>query len=116
MAYGRKWAPSKRARKEFAEKMNEIDTFCAENGIEASRSSDSYYFCLNGQKYRVSNHTIEASNRGAFDDMGNQTRDFYHTGDEADTIHIFASKTRIIEIYENLRAGKKLDRRGNVVE
>jgi hypothetical protein len=107
---------SKKAKMEFAQKMEEIDKFCAENGIEQSLSSDSYYFILNGQKYRVSNHTVAQSNRGAFNDIYGQTRELYHPeGERDDTIYITAGKTRIIEIYNNLKKGKKLDRRGYII-
>lgn len=54
-----KWRPSKTAKREFAEKMEEIEKFCTEHGISASASKDSYYFVLNGKNYRVSNHSIE---------------------------------------------------------
>ncbi len=108
-----KWKPSKTAMREFAEKMREIDDFCDKNNIIQSRNSDSYYFCLNGQNYRVSNHTVEASNRHAFNEFGEQTRELYHEdGERDDTIYITAGKTRLIEIYNNLSAGYELDRRG----
>ena len=113
MGYG-KWKPSKTARREFARQMQEIDSFCAENGIESSLSKDSYYFRLNGTNYRVSNHSVEASNRGAYDEMGNKVRELYHEGGREDsTIYIHAGKTRIIEIYNDLKAGYELDGRGN---
>lgn len=51
---------SKKKKKEFAQKMNEIDSFCSKNVIVQSKSSDSYYFHLNGKYYRVSNHSVEA--------------------------------------------------------
>ena len=109
----RKWSPSKTAKREFAEKMQEIDKFCDENGIVQSLSSDSYYFVIDGVEYRVSNHTVSASNRGAYQD-GVQVRPLYHPdGERSDTVYITASKTRIIEIYNNLKAGYKLDRRGD---
>lgn len=115
MAYGKKWKPSKTAAREFAKQMNEIDDFCSANGISQSRSSDSYYFEINGQKYRVSNHSVEASNRHAYNWQGEQVRERYHNdGRKDDVIYIHASKTRIIEIYENLKAGKTLDGFGNV--
>lgn len=112
--YGKSWRPSKAGKKEYADRMREIEDFCAKNGIRSSLSNDSYYFTVDGRKYRVSNHTVEASNRGAFDDTtGEQKRELYHQpGDEADTICIFASKTRIIEIYNDIVAGHKLDGRG----
>lgn len=113
MAY--KWRPSKAARAEFSGKMREVEAFCAEHGISASASNDSYYFTLNGKKYRVSNHTVEASNRGAYDGTtGEQRRELYHAkGREADTVYIHAGKTRLIQIYNDLTAGCALDGKGN---
>lgn len=109
-----RYKPSKSKAREFALKMNEIDEFCREHGISQSRSSDSYYFFLKGKKYRISNHTIAASNNKAFNDFGEQIRDKYHADTEdPETVYITAGKTRIIEIYEDLEAGYELDRRGN---
>lgn len=116
MAY-RKWTPSKTAKREFAQKMNDIDDFCREHGIHQSARSDSYYFTINGKSYRVSNHSVEASNARAFTDLGEQIREKYHPdGREEDVIYIHASKTRIKEIYNNLVAGYELDGRGNIKE
>ncbi len=113
MGFNRKWHPSKRAAREFAQKMDEIDDFCIKNNISSSKSSDSYYFVLNGQQYRVSNHTIAASNKGAFNEFGEQIREKYHGDEESsDVIYITAGKTRIIDIYNDLLAGYELDRRG----
>lgn len=114
MGYGRRWKPSKSAAREFAEKMDEIKKFCNENGIDYSLSCDSYYFIVNGIKYRVSNHTIEASNYKAYDEDGNIIRELYHpNGRESDTIYITAGKTRIMDIYNDLKNGYELDKRGN---
>lgn len=111
----RKWTPSKKAKKEFAEKMKEIDDFCAEHGIHASRTNDSYYFTINGVDYRVSNHSIEASNKAAFNEAsGTKRRPLYHNEERNDdTVYIHAGKSRIIEIYNDLIAGFELDGRGN---
>lgn len=113
--YKRRWQPSKTAKKEFAKKMKEIEDFCVKNDIHSSLSKDSYYFTLNEVNYRVSNHSVEASNREAFDEItGEQKRELYHpTGREIDTVYIHASKTRIIEIYNDIKEGYKLDGRGN---
>lgn len=109
-----KYKPSKAKAKEFAEQMQKINEFCNENGIIQSLSSDSYYFTINGQSYRVSNHTIETSNKKAYNAFGEKVRDTYHESTRRDdTIYIHASKTRIIEIYNNLVAGFELDGRGN---
>lgn len=113
----RKWKPSKTAAREFAQRNREIDEFCIENGIDRSRNGDSYYFTIAGQAYRVSNHTVEASNAGATDWKGEQVREKYHEdGRKADTIYIHAGKLRIMEIFNALKAGKKLDGRGNIKE
>ena len=101
MAYGRRWKPSKTAKREFAQKMDEIDTFCAEHEIDQSRSSDSYYFSINGQEYRVSNHSVEASGVR-----------YHPDGRKNSTVYIHAGKTRIMEIYNDLASGYKLDGRG----
>lgn len=107
-----KWKPSKTQRTEFALKMREIEDFCKKNDIYKSISGDSYYFYINGVKYRVSNHTIEASNRKAFNDFGEQIRELYH--DEYDDCVCYtAGKTRIIDIYNDLKNGYSLDKRGN---
>lgn len=104
MGYYRKWQPSKTQARKFAQKMDEIQDFCIENNITQSRSSDSYYFSIENQKYRVSNHT-QLSNL------------YYQSIDDVkDTIFITASKTRIIEIYNDLKAGYKLDKRGRRIE
>lgn len=115
MAY--RWKPSKAARAEFAAKMREIESFCQEHDIRASLAGDSYYFQLNGKNYRMSNHSVEASNRGAFDPTtGEQRRELYHEGGrEADTVYILAGKTRLVEIYNDLAAGLALDSRGRRV-
>lgn len=104
---------SRKKKREFAEKMNEIFDFCKEKGIVQSTTGDSYYFSINGINYRVSNHSIESSNARAFDEYGNQLRDKYHEDQRrADTIYIHASKTRIIEIYTDLENGFTLNNRG----
>ncbi len=118
MGFGYRYKPSKTKIREYAEKMDRIDDFCSKNNISKSANSDSYYFEINGQKYRVSNHSVESSNRGAYEEgTHEQIRELYHPeGREKDTIYIHAGKTRIMEIYENLKAGKELDGRGNVKE
>lgn len=118
MGFGYRYKPSKTKIREYAEKMDRIDDFCSKNNISKSANSDSYYFEINGQKYRVSNHSVESSNRGAYEEgTHEQIRELYHPeGREKDTIYIHAGKTRIMEIYENLKAGKDLDGRGNVKE
>ena len=110
MAY-RHYKPSRTKAREFAQKMDEIDSFCYEHGISRSNNMDSYYFTVNGKRYRVSNHTIPASDRGMYDAYGVKIRDSYHAND-ADLICITAGKTRLIEVYNNIVAGVKIDKRG----
>lgn len=116
--YGYTCRPSAAQKKEFHEKMLEIEAFCKKHGISASHNNDSYYFSIKGQRYRVSNHSIEASNRAAFDEYtGEQLRELYHDPElEEDVIDILAGKTRIIDIYNDLVAGYDLDYRGRRVE
>lgn len=96
------WKPSKAAAKAFAEQMDNIVVFCNENGIIYSSTMDSYYFTVNGQQYRVSNHSVESSTK-------------YHNGRKPDVIYIHASKTRIIDIYTALQHGKHLDGHGYII-
>ena len=113
MAY-RKWRPSRAAVRQYKEQLDTIQEFCDANGIWYSGTMDSYYFTVNGQKYRVSNHSVEKSNAAAKNWMGEQVRQVYHPGGrEEDTVYIHAGKTRIVEIYNDLVAGYPLDGRGN---
>lgn len=111
----RYWKPSKSQAQEYAIKMKEIDEFCKNNAISQSFKGDSYYFNLNDIEYRVSNHTIEASNRGAHSDLGKVRQEYHKNGREENVVYIHASKLRIIEIYNQLKAGKRLDGRGNII-
>lgn len=95
-----KFRSSKKDKIEFAKKMEEINSFCLENNITKSMNGDSYYFEINNQKYRVSNHSPESSS--------------YHGDREDYIIYIHASKTRIIEIYNNLKKGYELNGRGQI--
>jgi hypothetical protein len=109
-----KWKPSKTAKREFAQKMDEISEFCKQNGISQSNNGDSYYFEINGQKYRVSNHAVESRNK--YDELTGEllnARGYAMDTERKDTIiYIHASKTRIIDIYKDLKAGYKLNGRG----
>ena len=112
-----RWRPSRTKAREFAEKMDKIQRFCNEHDIDYSASMDSFYFEINGQKYRVSNHTVAQSNRGAYDEVNGRKRGLYHPeGERDDTVYITASKTRIVDVYEALKEGKVLDRRGRVID
>lgn len=110
------WKPSKARVNDFKEKMEAIERFCRKNDIATTNSNDSYYFIFNDQKYRVSNHAVESRNN--YDSLGNLTNARGYAMDdtrENDTIYIHASKTRIIEIYNDLMNGYKLNGRGQRV-
>ena len=107
------WKPSKARMNDFKDKMATIETFCNKNNITTTRTNDSYYFIVNDQKYRVSNHAVESRNKT--DWLGNVTNARGYALDdtrESDTIYIHAWKTRIIEIYKDLTNGYKLNGRG----
>ena len=111
-----KWKPNRAEAQEYKEQIEKINKFVEEKGITKSLNGSSYYFQLNGQFYRVSNHTIEASNKGAEDEFGNILRAKYHQdGGDPNVTYITASKMRIIEIYTNLEKGLKLNKRGQVI-
>lgn len=105
---------SKKAKAEYAQKMKEVETFVKENNIKQAQNGKSFYFELNGKKYRVSNHTVEASNAGAFNSEGQQVRELYHPDSRDGEVQIFASPTRIIDIYNAIKEGKQVDGRGRV--
>lgn len=107
-----RWKPSKTKARAFAQQMSDASQFCIDHGIQ--KSGGSYYFTVNGQRYRVSNHSVEASNSAAYDQVtGEQKRDLYHADGRKDSvIYIHASQTRIAEIYNDLVAGHELDGRG----
>lgn len=107
-----RWHPSQAQKREFAKKMDEIDEFCRKNGIDSSSSGDSYYFTIDGQDYRVSNHSPEAS----YSNSHGRYHCFDGSGErDSDTVYINAGKTRIEQIYNDLKAGKKLDGNGRAV-
>lgn len=109
-----KWKPSKKKIKEFIKNMDNVEQFCIDNNITQCR--DSYYFTINNIEYRVSNHTMQTSNNKAYNCFGEQVREKYHSENDFKTlVCITASKTRIIEIYNNLVNNIKLDKRGNAI-
>ena len=100
-----KWKPSKTAIREFVKKMDEVSEFCNKNNIVQSRNGDSYYFTINEQEYRVSNHAVESRNK--YDELTGEllnARGFEMNNKREDNIiYIHAGKTRIIEVYNNLK-------------
>lgn len=108
---------TKRQKLETSDDLREIHEFCEANGIKHSATMDSYYFRLYGKYYRVSNHTVERSNKNAYSWDGKPLRKEYHPkGRDKDTIYIHAGKTRIFQIYNDLKAGKMLNGHGYPVD
>ena len=108
---GYKWKPSKSAINEYKEKKDKLDSFLKQHeNIISSASKESFYFMLEDKYIRVSNHTIFKSDSGMYDEFGNIVRDTYHT-QKYDTC-ITASPIRLPEIYADLAAGIKLNKRG----
>ena len=100
---------------DYRKQLDEIDEFCRENNISRSYSSDSYYFTLNGVNYRVSNHSVESSTyKDAFGNQHHYHGDSDEYREEVFCIH--AGKTRIIEIYNTIKSGHKVDHRGNRID
>lgn len=104
----RYYKPSRTAAREFAQRMSEIEYYCNEHGISFSQSMDSFYFRFNGKKYRVSNHSVEASNRN----RRNSGKEIFHDEGRDEYVNIFASKTRLIEVHKNVLSGAEIDGRG----
>lgn len=98
---------------EKTRRLEEIRHFCDDHNIRYSKNQDSYYFTVRGTRYRVSNHTVEASNRAAYRRDGSMRRALYHPdGREDGVVYIHASHFRIPQIYMDLRMGRALDGRG----
>lgn len=93
--YSRKWKPSKNQVRNFIQKMDDIETFCAAKNILSDGNKDAYFFDVNGIDYRVANYAGPK----------NTTTNVY----------IYASKTRLIEIYTAIENGLRVDRRGYVI-
>lgn len=90
----------------------DVRSFCRANGIRMS-DSGSYYFELYGQRYRVSDHSVEESNRGAYDKRGYQRRRLYHpNGRESDVKYIISSDIEFV--YLNLLNGNRVSSKGRI--
>lgn len=83
--------------KSFLDTIDEIDNFCVENSIKTNKSRDNYFFNIGEQKYHISDRPVEINDID---------------GIQESTIHIIAGKTRLINIYNNLKDGILLDSRG----
>ena len=88
------WTHSKSEKKAFSNAMKLIDQFCIENNIEHVEHGGSYKFELNGKKYIVTNSSLPKELR------------------LKGVTYFFAGQTRLIQIYSDLKAGRRLDNRG----
>jgi len=108
----KRYTPNKAQKERFIEEIKRVEQFLDEHPeIGHSILLDSYYFNINGKNVRVSNHTIDASDRGMYDRNGDKVRDSYHSNCNYD-ICITASKLRLPEIYNDLMNGYELTKRG----
>lgn len=89
------WLHSKSEKKWYAQQMDWVGKFCKENNIERPvEDGATFIFELDGKKYIISNSYIDKHFR------------------KKDTHYIYASPTRLIEIYTDLKDGHMLDSRG----
>lgn len=88
------WTHSKSEKKFFAQTMTSIDEFCREHNIEHIEGGGSYRFSIGKKKYIVSNSAIPKSCR------------------IKGVTYFYASQTRLIDIYNDLKKGYELNSRG----
>ena len=103
---------SNEEKRDFAIKMKEITKFCLKNNIQIGTNHNSYTFSLNGKNYIVSNfkkYIAKLANQGVKEAAR------YLQILEKEIISIQASKLRIMEIYNDLKAGKQLDKNGREI-
>jgi len=106
----------KREDKEY----KKLKEFCKKNNISYSSSVRSFYFTLFNQRYRISNHSIKESNQGRELKAQRQSLMYgkdikprlYHKGNE-DIIDITAERSRVFQIYKDIKEGYEVDERGN---
>ena len=84
----------------------ELTEFCERNGIRRSKYGDSFYFTLQGKRYRISNHSTEISNSWSRNLNGKQIRRPYHSRRD-NTVSIIAPRSRVKAIYEELSRTNK---------
>ena len=99
---------------EFVPKIDEIDEFCSKNGILHYPWDDSYFFTVNGKECRVCDYTKFFPSHNNYDFNCKKLppdRLFYGKRGEYD-VDIIAGRTRLVQIYNDLKAGYDLDRRG----
>jgi len=115
---------AKKPKTRNAKEERSLNRFCLANGIKRSKKGVSFYFEIDGKKYRVSDHTIEESKQGQLlkAQMGTVLtgRDivpnYYHNEEKDEgVIQIDAPKNRLIQIYKDIQSGYQVDREGKRV-
>ena len=108
-------------KRNFAIKMKQIIKFCMANKIYMAANYNSYSFWLNGKRYLITNYNFDDYKK-YLKKLSNQrfapaTIYLKMLENEYDdnVIRIQASKLRIMEIYNNLKAGKQLDKNGREI-
>ena len=104
-------------KRNFAIKMKEITRFCLKNNIQIGTNHNSYTFSLNGKNYIVSNFGTDDFKKyiTKLANQGIKEAARYLQILEKEIISIQASKLRIMEIYNDLKAGKQLDKNGREI-
>lgn len=105
---------SNEEKRDFAIKMKEITKFCFKNNIQIGTNHNSYTFSLNGKNYIVSNFGTDDFKKyiAKLANQGVKEAVRYLQILEKEIVSIQASKLRIMEIYNDLKAGKQLDKNG----
>ena len=108
---------SNEEKRDFAIKMKEITRFCLKNNIQIGTNHNSYTFSLNGKNYIVSNFGTDDFKKyiAKLANQGVKEAARYLQILEKEIISIQASKLRIMEIYNDLKAGKQLDKNGREI-
>ena len=108
---------SNEEKRDFAIKMKEITKFCLKNNINVGTNHNSYTFSLNGKNYIVSNFGTDDFKKyiTKLANQGVKQAIRYLQILEKEIISIQASKLRIMEIYNDLKAGKQLDKNGREI-
>lgn len=105
----------KRQQKRHESQERIIDEFCMEHGITRSASGKSYYFRIRGRRYRVSDHFRWQSDCGMYDQVGNKIRESYKK-EGIEEREIRCGKTKIIQVYNALKAGKTVNEHGIIMD
>ena len=100
LADGRWFVNTRRRQRRLREQVHpQLQAFCMEHDIAHSHCYQSFYFTLGGQKFRLSNHSVELANYGC---SLMQLPPAHPEGREADVIYIHAPKEQLIPIYTQL--------------